>query len=63
MIRFIPNCTLEELEVGLEEMKNLKSADVGDIVIEMIKYTNESFKIALVTLFNQILIDISFDES
>ena len=63
MIRFIESFTLEELETVLKGMKNLKSADDEDIVIEMIKYANETFKIALITLFNQSLEDGLFDES
>ena len=43
-------------------MKNLKNADESGIVTEMIKYTNEAFKSALVTCFNQILLPGSFDE-
>ena len=63
MIRSIQSFTLEELETVLKGMKNLKSADDEGIVIEMIKYANETFKIALITLFNQSLEDGLFDES
>ena len=49
MIRFIQSFTLEELETVLKGMKNLKSADDEVIVIEMIKYANETFKVALIT--------------
>ena len=63
MIRFIQSFTLEELETVLKGMKNLKSADDEGIVIEMIKYANETFKIALITLFNQSLENGAFDES
>ena len=63
MIRSIPNFTLEELEIAVKGMKNLKSVDDQGIVIEMIKYTNESFKAALITLFNQSLANGLFNES
>ena len=63
MIRLIQSFTLEELETVLKGMKNLKSADDEGIVIEMIKYANETFKIALITLFSQSLEDGLFDES
>ena len=56
MIRSIQSFTLEELETVLKGMKNLKSADDEGIVIEMIKYANESFNTALITLFNSSLV-------
>ena len=54
---------MEELETALKSMKNLRSADESGLVVEMIKYANESFKSALVTFFNQIILNGSFDES
>ena len=54
---------MEELEVALKSMKNLKSADESGIVVEMIKYANEVFKSVLVACINQILFHGSFDES
>ena len=47
----------------LKSMKNHRSADESGLVVEMIKYANESFKLALVTFFNQIILNGSFDES
>ena len=44
-------------------MKNLRSADESGLVIEMVKYANEHFKSTLVTFFNQIILNGSFDES
>ena len=55
--------SFEELEVALKSMKNLRSADESGLVVEMIKYANESFKSALITFFNQIILNGSFDES
>ena len=44
-------------------MINLMGADDQGIVTDMIKHANESFKSALVTFFNQIIFNGSFDES
>ena len=54
---------LGELEIVLKGMKHLKSIDDQSIVIEMIEYANESFKVRLTTLLNQSLVDGLFDES
>ena len=62
-IRSIPEFSLDELEAALKGMTNLRSADEDGIVVEMIKYANESFKEALLGFLNQILIDGRFDES
>ena len=62
-IRSILEFSLDELEAALKGMANLRSADEDSIVVEMIKYANESFKEALLGFFNQILIDRRFDES
>ena len=62
MIRSIPRFTWESFEIVLKTMKQMKSADDEDIAIEMIKYANESFKVALITLFNQSLKNELFSE-
>ena len=62
-IRSIPEFSLDELEAALKGIANLRSADEDGIVVEMIKYANESFKEALLGFLNQILIDGRFDES
>ena len=63
MIQSIPIFALEELERALKAMSNLRSADEDVIVVEVIKYMNLQFKEALLILFNQILMDGTFDES
>ena len=47
----------------MKRLKKLKNVDDEGIMIEMIKYANESFKAALITLFNQSLVGGLFDES
>ena len=44
-------------------MVNLRSADESGIVIEIFKHATNTFKENLVSLFNQTLMDASFDDS
>ena len=63
MIQSIKIIFLEEMEHIFKGMSNLRSADEDGIAVEMIEYANIEFKDALVTVFNQILMDGTFDES
>ena len=49
--------------VILQAIANLKGVDENGIVIEMIKYATSSFKQLLKSLLNQILVDVSFEDS
>ena len=62
MIQSIQIFSLEELKRALEGMSNLRSADEDGIVVE-ITYASIQFKEALNIFFNQILMDLTFDES
>ena len=62
-IRAIPIFSLEEFWTALKAMKNLRSAEESGLVVEVIKYANETFKSTLITCFKQILIYGSFDKS
>ena len=44
-------------------MTNLRGADEDGVVVEMIKYASKSFKITLLSFYNQRLLDDCFDES
>ena len=44
-------------------MANLRGADEDGVVVEMIKYTSNSFKDILWSFYNQRLLDCDFDES
>ena len=44
-------------------MSNLRGADEDGVVVEMIKYDSKSFKITLLSFYNQRLLDGYFDES
>ena len=54
---------MEELDSTLHSMTNLKDADENGIVIEMIKHATSTFKESLISLFNQTLMDASFEDS
>ena len=62
-IQRIPQFQMEELDIALQSMVNLKSADESGIVIEMVKHATNTFKENLVSLFNQTLMDASFEDS
>ena len=62
-IRRIPKFQIEELDIALQGMANLKGADEHGIDIEMLKHATRTFKEHLISLFNQTLLDASFEES
>ena len=62
-IRRIPKFQIEELDIALQGMTNLKGADEYDIVIEIVKHATRTFKENLISWFNQTLLDASFEES
>ena len=62
-IQHIPPFRLEELDIALKGMANLRGTDEDGIVAEMIKYSSISFKENLLRLFNQALSEGSFDDS
>ena len=62
-IQRIPPFQIEEFDIALQSMANLKSADASGIVIEMVKHATNTFKDNLVSLFNQNLMDASFEDS
>ena len=62
-IQDIPPFQFEELERVLKGMTNLRGADEDGVVVEMIKYASKSFKITLLSFYNQRLLDDCFDES
>ena len=54
---------MEELDIALQGMANLKSADESGIVIEMVKHAMNTSKENLISLFNKTLMDASFEDS
>ena len=62
-IHRIPPFQMEELDIALQSMTNLKSADESGIVIEMVKHAANTFKESLISIFNQTLMDASFEDS
>ena len=63
MIRSISKFIFEESDKAMQGMQNLRNAVDYSIVTEIINYANGSFKVALITLLNQSLVDGLFDES
>ena len=49
--------SIDELLHVLKKMRNGKSADTSNIVIEMIKYAGDAFHSVLLGMYNQILLD------
>ena len=62
-IRRIPKFQIEELDIALQGMANLKDANEHGIIIEMVKHVTRTFKETLISLFNQTLLGASFEDS
>ena len=60
-IQHIPACRMEELEIALKEMTNLRKANEDGIVVERIELIKISFKETSLCFFNQACSERSFD--